>query len=45
MVDAKARIRKAIAKHIEAPLGLLEEFECFAGLMNGEEEAKVVNML
>lgn len=27
--------------HMEAPLGLLKEFEGFAGLMNGEEEAKV----
>lgn len=41
VVDAKARVRAAIVTHMEAPLRLLKEFEGFAGLMNGEEEARV----
>lgn len=41
VVDAKARVRAAIARHMEVPLRLLKEFEGFAGLMNGEEEARV----
>lgn len=39
--DAKQRVCAAIDKHMEAPLRLLKEFEDFAGLMNGGEEARV----
>lgn len=41
VVDAKSRVRAAIAVHMEVPMALLSEFEGFACLMNGEEEAKV----
>lgn len=45
VVDAKSRVRAAIAEHMEAPLRLLKEFERFSSLMSGEEEAKVRSRL
>ncbi|CAM9242983.1 unnamed protein product [Ectocarpus fasciculatus] len=45
VVDAKSRVRAAIATHMAAPLRLLKEFEPFVGLMDGSEEAKVQKIL
>ncbi|CBJ34262.1 conserved unknown protein [Ectocarpus siliculosus] len=45
VVDAKSRVRAAIATHMAAPLRLLKEFEPFVGLMDGSEEAKVQKVL
>eukprot|EP00903_Cladosiphon_okamuranus_P016611 g15323.t1 len=45
VLDAKSRVRDAIATHMAAPMRLLQEFERFVGLMDGTEEAKVQKAL
>ncbi|CAM9165901.1 unnamed protein product, partial [Choristocarpus tenellus] len=41
VLEAKEKVRTAIAFHMVDPMKLVQEFERFHGLMNGEEEARI----